>query len=140
MGQFQQACFKMLDVGLVQAVVLRHKEHGPIPKVLLAVMLVQSILDRITFADVDRRQATSFGRADQHVHAGLVELFLDHDLFVVRAIEDDADAGPVRLLDQSQTVGVAIWHEDRDREGTLLKFRHERQPPRLRPPSHAPCR
>ena len=61
MGQFQQPGLKTLDVGLIETVVLRHEEHGPIPKVLLAVMLVQSIFDRITFTDVDRRQATSFG-------------------------------------------------------------------------------
>jgi len=32
-----------LDMGFVQAVILRHEKHGPIPEVLLAIVLAQPI-------------------------------------------------------------------------------------------------
>ena len=109
-------------MGLVNAVVFGNKENAPVPEILVAVVAVQSILNRITFSDVERGQDAFFAEADQHVDAGAIKFGATDDLFVARAVEDNTDARPVGLFDQTQTIGVAVGNEDANGE-RALEFR-----------------
>jgi hypothetical protein len=66
-----------------QAVVLRHEEYRPIPEVLLAIVLIESILDGIALADIDRGQNAVVRLADQDINAGLLELATPDDFLLV---------------------------------------------------------
>ena len=109
-------------MGFVEAAVFGDKEDAPIPELFVAVVVVQSILDRIAFSDVERGQDAFFAEADQHVDAGAIKFGATDDLLVARAVEDNTDARPVGLFDQTQTIGVAVGNEDANGE-RALEFR-----------------
>ena len=50
-----------------------------------------------------------------------------YDLLVVRPVEYNPDACPVRFFDQSQSVRIAIRHKNANRKRPLLTLRHWNQ-------------
>jgi len=111
-------------MALVQTVVFGDKKDCPVPKVLLAVVLIQAILDRIAFTNVDRWQATPFRRAHQHIDARFVDFRPSDRLLVVGPIKDDANPDPIRFLDHAEAIRITIWDEYCDGERALLEIRH----------------
>ena len=92
------------------------------PEILLggaAVVRGQARLDRIALANVEPVALAVFTRAQQQVHAGLLQLGpIGHaGLRPGRTRKHQRTAHPVRPLDDAQAIGVAVGDEDAEGEG-----------------------
>lgn len=117
-GALDEAALDVLRAGDVQGVVLADEEDRPLPEILVLVVGVQPGLHPVALADVERRHGAPVGAgADEDVDARALKLFPLADLLVGPTGEGDADAGPVRLVDDAQAVGIAVRHEEADAVG-----------------------
>ena len=78
-------------------------------------------LDRIALANVEPVALAVFTRAQQQLHAGLLQLGpIGHaGLRPSRTRKHQRTAHPVGPLDDAQTIGVAVGDEDTEGEGGL---------------------
>jgi hypothetical protein len=88
--------------------------HAPVPAFLVGDVTLESLPDRIGFADVDG----FLGRpTDEEVNARLIKPGLVLQQVELLLGEDDAEAGPVRLVHVADALWIACRGEQGDGEG-----------------------
>jgi hypothetical protein len=85
----------------------------------LRIVALQPGADGVALANIDHVPLTVRARPQQQVHPGLRQLGPGLDLRQQRTREHQRLADPVGLIDDAQTVGVAVGDEDAEGEGGL---------------------